>query len=216
MKKLFYVLTFAFVSTLALNAQYFIGGGFSFNTSGGNTEYQDATTDKTKTSSFNFYPMGGYILSDDIYIGVALNLGTSKSTTPTTPDETVTSSMSFGLTPFARYYALRFNKFAIFGQGQLGLSFSSSKTKVGGTTTDGPKTTTIGLNIFPGLSYDASEKIQLYTSINVLNFGFNYSVEKEEIGDDTMYDRTTSFGFGANLNNIVTLGNITVGAIYKF
>ena len=214
MKKLFYLLAITLVTTSAMNAQFFAGGGFSLSTSGGSTDNAGTTTDKTKTTSFSFSPMGGYIVSEKIYAGAYLNLGigTSKTTAP----ETKTTTTSFGLTPFVRYYALQMNKFSIFGQAQLGFSLSKQKNEAGGTTTDGPKTSSIGFSIFPGLAYDINDKVQLYAAINGFNFGFNHTVVKQDIAGNEYVDKTNTFGMGVNLGNLATSGNLTIGMIYKF
>jgi long-subunit fatty acid transport protein len=143
--------------------------------------------------------------------GIAFNFNAGRTESGGTP-MTVNTSSTFGVAPFLRYYAVRFNKFSVFGQGNAGFSIGSSKSKTGDVSVDGPKTTMIFLNILPALSYDVSDRFSLEAGINILNFGISFT--SVENGDTT--DKTTNFGFGAGLNNIVKLGDITVGAIYKF
>ena len=111
-----------------------------------------------------------------------------------------------------RYYAIKWDKFSVFGQGNIGLALSNSRTKVDGSTTDGPKTTELYLSVYPGLSYDISDKLSLQTSLNILSLGYNYTTTK--IGSNT--GNSSNFNIGAGLSNIVSISAITIGAIYKF
>ncbi len=202
------VFTFIFFN---LNAQVFLGGNLGLSTSGGSTDNGGAKTDKPTSTSFNISPMIGKFFSENWAAGASLNFSLSSTKTPGNP-ETVNTSTGLGITPFLRYYAVRFDKFSIFGQGNIGFSYAGSKTKVGGISADGPKTTSLFLNIVPGLSYDVGTKLSLETTINIFNLGFSDTMVKSGSNKNT----TTSFGIGAGLNNIVTVGAISIGAIYRF
>ncbi len=194
-----------------INAQLFVGGNFSVNASGGSFDNGTTKTDKPSSFAFDLSPQIGYFLSDTIAVGFGLDFTYNKSKFPGNP-ETISRSSSIGFIPFIRYYAIKLNKFSIYGQGNIGLSFSRSSTKEGSTTTDGPKTTSLSINIFPGLAYDLTDKLSLETSLNFLNFGYYNSTTKE----GSIKNHSSSFNFGAGLNNIVQVGNISIGAIYKF
>ena len=196
---------------VSLSAQFFVGGNFGLNTSGGSTDNGTIKTDKPSTISFNFSPRVGEFLYEKLAAGVALNFSLSRTKTPGAT-ETIDKSSTIGLSPFLRYYAIKLDKFSVFGQGNIGFSYSRSTTKVGGTLTNGPITTNLYLNVVPGLAYDLSDKFSLETSINVLNFGYYQTTSK----NGSAKDKTSSFGMGAGLDNIVTVGNISIGAIYKF
>jgi hypothetical protein len=207
MKKLLFLVLFTCVTSVVINAQLAVGGSFSFSTTGGSTN----GTDKSSTTTFSFMPIGGYFVSEDLLVGAQLNFSIDRVKTPGTT-EIIEKTSLFGLSPFARYYAVRFQKLSLYGQAQLTLNFEKEKTKTGGTTNDGPKTTDFGFSILPGIAYDLNDKIQLQASINVASFGFSSSVVKSANGDK---DKTTNFGFGANLNTIINTGNFTIGAIVK-
>lgn len=197
---------------MTLNAQIFLGGNIGFSSTGGSVDNGNTTTDKPTTYSFNISPMMGEFKNENLAYGLVLNFIGGRTESSTVPNLTVTTTNTFGIAPFLRYYAVRMNKFSVFGQGNVGFSYTGSKTKVGGVSTDGPKTNMLYLNIFPGLSYDVSNRLSLETNINILNFGITYTSVKS--GNST--DRTTNFGIGAGLSNIVRIGDITLGAIYKF
>jgi len=194
-----------------LNAQFFVGGNFSLSTSGGSIDNGTTTTDKTSSFSFNLQPKVGRFLSEKLAVGAALDITFSRSKTPAI-NEIISKSSTIGIIPFLRYYAIKMDKFSVFGQGNVGLSFSGSNTKVGGTSTDGPKTTRVYLTVMPGLAYDVNEKLSLETSLNILSFGYYNTTIK----NGSSKDKTSLFNFGAGINNVVSVGSITIGAIYKF
>ena len=207
------VLLIAFFSLfyVSLNAQFYVGGNFGFTTTGGSVDNGTTNTDRPSSFGFNFAPHVGKFLSESIAVGVGLDYSFNRSKTPGDP-EIISRNNSIGLVPFLRYYAIRLDKFSIFGQGSLGLFLSNSSTKTGATTTDGPKVTRLAMNIYPGLAYDLSDRISLETSLNFLSFGSNNSTTKT----GSIKTHSSSFNFGGGLDNIVNIGAITVGAIYKF
>lgn len=195
----------------SLNAQFFVGGNFDLSTTGGKTDNGTTTTDKTSTLQLDVLPKVGFFLSDKAALGLALDISYLHTRTPAV-NETLYHQSSIGIIPFLRYYAIKMNKFSVFGQGNIELLFSGSRTKVGGTSSDGPKTTRFSLNVFPGLAYDLNEKISFETTLNVLSFGYYNSTVK----NGSVTDKNSSFNFGAGIDNIISVGSVTIGAIYKF
>ena len=214
MKKVVYLLLFLIVAGTSAHAQYFAGGSFNLSRTGGSIKTGDTSTDKPSSTSFNLNPKGGYFLSEDFAIGLGIGINTSRERDPGNP-EVIDKSTGFSVEPFARYYLLDMNKFSVFGEGQLGFSASSSKVESGGTTTDGPTTNTFALSVYPGVSYDLNEKVALEAFINGFNLGYSHTMEKREPGATEIKDRTSSFNLGADMDNILTSGAITVGIIVK-
>jgi hypothetical protein len=201
---------FSFVC-VSLSAQVFVGGNFSLNASGGSTSSGTSTTKNPSSFSFNLSPKAGIFLSEKFAVGSALDISFTGTKTPGNTEISSTSS-TIGIVPFLRYYAIKMNKFSVFGQGNIGLSLSNSSSKIGATSMDGPKTTRLFLSIYPGLSYDISDKLSLETSLNILSFGYSYNITTH----NSEKDKTSSFNIGAGLGNIVSVGAISIGAIYKF
>jgi len=212
MKKTLFSVVCMLVFAVVANAQLFVGGNIGFSSYGGTNKVGTITTDINKVSSFSFEPKVGYIVSENLYVGVDLILSTSKTKFPNGDFD---KTSEFGLAPFARYYAVRFNKFSIFAQGRLRLSFESEKNKVGADTNDGPKTTNFGFSIFPGIAYEASDKIELEAYVGGFGFGFNSSTEKGGTDPNNYINKRSSFGFGVDADNILTTGNVTIGLIFK-
>jgi opacity protein-like surface antigen len=200
------ICSFIFIN---LNAQVFVGGNAGFNTSNDNR----GGTISRKSSSYdlNLQPKAGKFLSENLAVGLALHISLSGSKTEINT-ETISKSTGIGVNPFLRYYAIKWNKFSVYGQGNIGVGVSNLKVKSGGTTSEGPKQTNTYLDIFPGLAYDITEKLSLETSLNILSFGYSYVTSKQ----GTVKDKGSYFNVGAGLSNIVSLNAITIGAIYKF
>jgi len=194
-----------------INAQVFVGGNIGLDRSGGKIDNGTVTNDKPSELHFNVSPMAGYFLSEKLAAGAALNLSFSRTKSPGA-SESISNESTVGINPFLRYYALNWKDFSAFGQGNVGFSFTKETDKVGGATTDGPNTTRLYLNIMPGLAYNVSDHFCLETSFNVLNFGYSHTTVKS----GSIKDMTSEFGLGAGLDDIFTLGDITIGAIYKF
>ena len=92
------------------------------------------------------------------------------------------------------------------------MDFTNSSEKTEGSTTDGSKTTRLYLNIYPGLSYNISDKLSFETSLNILSFGYYYYITK----DGSLKNKNSSFNMGAGIGDIISVSNLTIGAIYKF
>jgi outer membrane protein len=209
-RELLLIVLFSFFY-VGLRAQIFVGGNVGFNTS--NNEMNNGTTTTAKSSGYEFdlSPNAGKFISEKFAIGIELNISLSGSKSGTVT-EIKSKSSSIGVSPFLRYYAIKWNKFSVYGQGNVGLNFSKSSTETGGRTTDGPKTTLSYLNISPGLSYDISEKISLETSLDFLSLGYYFSTTKQGTTDQ----KGSGLSIGAGLGNIVSINAITIGAIFKF
>ncbi len=220
MKKLsLSILLFMIITAGMLNAQLFTGGNIGFSTEGGTEDYGSGTQDKTSYLDLNFGPMAGYFLSEDLAAGARILVSIDKTTTPPfSPggDETVDSETTFGIMPFIRYYAVHMNKFSVFGQAQGGISVGKEKIKTGSTETDGPKTTTFGFGVIPGVALDVSDHVALEAHINLFSFAFSVETEKLETEFVTSKETTREFRVGVNADNIATTGAVSVGAIFKF
>jgi hypothetical protein len=213
MKKIVNVALFLLFVVASANAQLFVGGGFSISTEGGSIKRNGNSEDKESSTSFFLEPKLGYFLSEKFAVGGKLIISASKG-----PDinNDVKKTSAFGLAPFARYYMVNFNKFSLFGEAELSFVFGNTKYENNNVTTDGPKTTSIGLNVTPGVAFALSDKIELEGKINLFSFGYNHHSEKTNNNNNEVINNTSTFGFGAGLDNIVNTGNFSIGAIFKF
>jgi len=169
-----------------------------------------AGTRKTNNYTLGLMPSLGGFVSDNLAVGVALDISLTQSKTDYINVSTLKTS-GIGINPFLRYYAIVWNKFSIYGQGNIIATFSKTKDELNGAFSE-TSGTQFGFSINPGLNYDLSDKVSLFTSINFLSLGYYYSVTKQ----GTQKDKSSAFNIGAGLDNIVSMGGLNIGAIYKF
>lgn len=178
MKKLFLAAFVAVFSLSSANAQEesestfgFAQGNFIVEGNIGFNSTNDKASD-TKTSSFNLSPKVGYFFTDDLAIGVQLDLGSSKEDDGFGELKT----NSFGAALFARYYFLELGeRFKTYGE--FGLGFASAKAEMGGMEA---KASGFGAGLGFGINYFVTEKF-------AINFGLSdvlsYSSYKPKGGD---------------------------------
>jgi hypothetical protein len=194
----------------SLNAQVFVGGTISTDM---HRYKQKGTAASPLTSdfSFTFAPDVGKFFSDKFAAGVALDFEYTLHKVKSDP-EFIQRSSEYGIVPFVRYYALRWNKFAIYGQGLLSFGYSIQSTENNKIKTTGEQSLKFSIYAFPGLSYDISDKLSLETGLSFMSFGYSYNHTKLS----GLTTNQNSFGLSGDLSNITTLGGIRIGAIYKF
>lgn len=211
---------FAFV-TMA-NAQFYVGGSFGINSNTNSSKSGSVKVKGPSSFSFGLAPELGIFLSEDLAVGGRIGFQIATNKTRGEGGERGTKSINFGITPYANYYLLHVGKLSIFAEANLPIGFGSSSLSALGTTTDGPSTFNFGINLLPGLAYKVNDNILLRTRINFLNVGFNLHRESTTFSNplDNSTRKSskidTSFKFGANMDNIATLGAISIGAIFIF
>lgn len=222
MKKIFLsVLAIAAMAATA-NAQLWFGGSVGFSHSGGEQKTADNKRQSPKSNSFSFAPMVGFDLNEQLSVGGMLNLRTQSnksyayygSDTKEIEDVSKNTSNIIGVTPFARYKFAEFNKFGLVAEAGLPISYTSAKTDITNTTSIETSQTSLGLYVEPILTYSLNDHFQLECGLNFLSLNANHSVTKDR--DNSKNKNTSnSFRFGANTHNVVNVGDITIGFIYK-
>lgn len=188
--------------------------------------YLGVNTVKDGVTEYSVMPEAGYLINDRLALGLGVRYESASS------DDSFYSRVSaneikdghvFSVAPFARYKFASTGKVGLWLKGVAAIG-TLSETKVNMESievSDGSGNiyyidvlkekdisgTGIEINIFPMVTYDFSKKITFFTQLNILSMNFSHWS-----GD---YD-TTVFGFGANSNNVVEIGNIVVGFLYKF
>ena len=126
-------------------------------------------------------------------------------------------NFGIGFDPFARLDVVKFGKFALYGEAGPSISFKITKDKATGSPTIQNNLTQIGIYLFPGLSYNVNDHLILQTNLNFLSLNYSYSIYKSNVGAGNEQKITSSNShLGINTNNIANLGDITIGAIFKF
>lgn len=205
MKKLIVCIVVFMCTIVAVNAQSaekknWIGGGVSFGSS--KTDGYDRAT------NYSIVPQIGFMLSDNIGLGVKLGYGHTEvpGQTPVYVNgelvgvEPYTNkSNSYSINPFIRYTFVKGNIGGLFIDG--GFAYAHSKLKSSDT-----KTNTFSIGVSPGVMFNVSDKIALLGT-----FGFlGYTQSKTSLGnkETSIYKtdyKSNDFSFNLNMDNI-TLG----------
>jgi len=214
MKKIFLsVLAIAAMATTA-NAQLWFGGSIGLSHEGGVTKTKEADTDKPSNNTFSFSPMVGFDLNEKLAVGGRIDFVSSSRKQTVGDTDTKSSTSTFGITPFARYTFVEFNKFGLLAEAGVPVEFSSSKHDNGSQTVKDDPETSIGLYVVPMLTYSLNDNFQLECGLNFLSFNAEHSVIKDK-DDSNNKNITNSFDFGVNTRNVATVGFVTIGFIYK-
>ena len=212
------VLAIAAMATTA-NAQLWFGGSLGLRHNDAVTKTSDTKHKAGSANSFSFAPMVGFDLNEQLSIGGKLSLVTTsqKNYSYDMDDkETVLKNASdiIGVTPFARYKFAEFNKFGLVAEAGLPISYTSAKTDITNTTSKETSQTSLGLYVEPILTYSLNDHFQLECGLNFLSLNANHSVTKD-LDNSKNKNTSNSFRFGANTHNVVNVGDITIGFIYK-
>ncbi len=163
--------------------RYLIGGSAGFSSTTNKYDNNGTTSTLGKSTAFSISPSAGYFFMNNVAAGASLSIGSGSFK----PDGngTKTSSSSFTLTPFVRYYLQP----GVFFQGLVG--FGSSKTKgTNGPTTTETKYSTFDwalgvgyayflndfVSIEPLLQYSSSSDKQKNTDAKTISSGLNFRI----------------------------------------
>lgn len=231
MKKVLISVVAMVACAFTANAQLWLGGSLSASHSGGveknvvvdiddNGKDVKDDIDDPKYNSFSFAPMIGFDLSDKFAVGATVSFSTSTSNKSKDDDDKkyCTKSNTFGIAPFIRYSVAEFGKFNVKLQASVPMSMTNGKTVRADKDTKAAPSSSIGVNAYPLLSYEISDKFNLECALNFMSLSFSHSVAKES-PDATDYDKkhkdiVNSFQFGAS-NRLLNVGSLSIGFIYK-
>ena len=180
MRKLLLGLVMIMGVTAGANAQepgqMWVGGSVGFNTS--------KTTGLDRHTDYKILPEFGYVLTDNLGIGVQLGYKHEEYGTPKQ------KANGFEIAPFVRYSFLKGDIGGLFIDGGAGYSYLKVK--------DGAKTNTFDVGLRPGIALNISDRITLTGKFGFL--GYQY--------DKTGSLKTNKFGFDFDLSNILLGMNI--------
>ncbi|MDR3706441.1 MAG: outer membrane beta-barrel protein [Paludibacteraceae bacterium] len=220
MKKIFITIALALVTATVCTAQFFVGANLGLSSHSAKNEIDGVGTVKSPSSfGLNIAPKFGYYFNPKFAVGLSGSFGLSDSTIYTSPTKTKDKYYTWSVSPFVRYAFLQFGKFSVLAETNVYVAGSSSKYEVE-SSVDGPSTIGYGVNVAPILSFDVSKKFSLETKLNFLKLGYSYSkiktpAEISSTATEQNY-KQSGFDFGVNTNDILNVGDVTIGAIYKF
>ena len=215
MKKVFLALIFAGMTAMSAQTQtFFVGGALGVDYNDGKHSSGSTTTNRPSTISLEISPMLGYYLTENLGVGVKINIGMS-IWNDRADDPTKNKSFDWGFGPFLRYTVLTRGDFSILMQGGAGIFGSSSKVTYGNTTDKGPSTFGFDIGIMPLLSYSLTDRVSLEVSSNLARFGFTMETEKTGSGDSQQKETESSIGFGVDSFDFFR-SPYQIGMIFKF
>src|SRR5688572_22896928 len=138
------------------------GGVAGWNKS--ENQNDNTSISEDKRNEFNVQPMAGVFLKDKLAMGLLVNYYHTQSEINyalSDPHENYTfKSYAIAVGPFIRRYFMLSEKFAFYGQGMLGYSFSKSAYKHSANTQANGQLKQGGLiaAVKPGIAFFATEK----------------------------------------------------------
>jgi|GEM_PF-2038064 len=207
MKKTIIVFIIIVLTSIAVNAQFFIEGSIGLQYINGNN------SDGVKSpSSFsiNISPQAGYWLNENIAIGTNATIGISNSIErPNEPNIEKRTYQNWNFSIFGHY--------KLWGKEKLSLLIETPVGIGGGTIKENTKKiiseSVIFIKAFPLVSYDLTEEFSIIAKCDFLSFGFTSNNVKNDVG----YKITNNkFDFNLQSTFFSSLSNIKIGFIYNF
>ncbi|WP_313804593.1 outer membrane beta-barrel protein [Flavobacterium sp.] len=165
----------------------------------GSVGFNSAKMDEAKGSNFYFKPEAGYFLTENIALGLGLEVGTAKNEGIDTYSDSYKTN-NFGAEVFGRYYFTPASQFSMFAQ--LGVGFGTAKTEAFEGAEEA-KVNSFGVNAGLGLNYFVANNWALQA--NWAGLGYNSSKP-----DADGAEATNTFGLN------VDMSAINFGVLYKF
>jgi hypothetical protein len=179
----------------------FLGGQLGVS---GQTTKNENSPD-LKSTGITFSPAFGKAVKDNLIIGFDINYGHTK--VQNYYPETQTSN-AYGAGFFIRKYRELGKGFYLFAQGRAGGSYNNQEYKNSSQVPVDNKSNgyTIGIAVYPGVSYAITHKLQLETGFNNLAYlEFNHN---EQSVNSNPYTKTNGISLGSSLSNF---SGLTVG-----
>ena len=200
------VAAFLFCSSNA-SAQSYVGG--SFNLGGSHTSVASTTL---QGSSVQVAPDFGWFIGDRWAVGIRPRIGFSQSSLK--DDSQRSRNFSLGINPYARYRLLAHHRFGLWAEADPELAFSQSRSEVKDRDEmSNIRSMTYSLDVVPVLTYQLNSHISLESRLNLFSLGLEGY--RSVGGNNDQYSLT--WGLRATTKDLMdTLGDITIGFLYKF
>ena len=197
--------------SVSASAQSYIGGSFSF--SGSSVRSSASTTIRTCSTTFNVAPDFGWFIGDKWAVGIRPTVGFSNTSNN---EGAQSKNFSLGINPYARYQLLAHNRFGLWAEADPAISFLQSRSQTrDGVWSSNSHSTAYGVDLLPVLTYQLNRHISLETRLNL----FSLYLKGIDSENSTSGIRQHSFSGGlyaTTKDSVGTLGEITIGFLYKF
>ena len=223
MKKILFIVMVAV--SLGVSAQIeagklMIGGSFGFGSSSGETSSTVGNTTNISQNpsilGFNFLPQAGYLLTENLGVGVGMGYNYSRITTPNAfvlgpvAYNNIETEGMFVFSPFGRYYKNTGDKAYAFAEFAMPMGVGSStdlrlnSTRSGVEQNDPTRILAVGVQLSIGFNYFLNDKCALEAKWAGLNFQTRTETQSGTVGniDWKNKDKTNDLSFGFNMTSI--------------
>ncbi|HTI94343.1 MAG TPA: outer membrane beta-barrel protein [Puia sp.] len=142
----------------------FIGGNINFLHQSGKTD-DSIYIAANPATNFSFSPSVGWAIKDNLVFGIDLGYGYQKDSYNYPGPAYYNKLNSYSGGVFLRKYKTLGSGFYLFGQTDLGFTYTKTDHSAGRAAPDQTKTSTVGLSFYPGVAYRLSSHWQLETGL---------------------------------------------------
>jgi outer membrane protein len=171
MKKLSVSFIFAMISVVSYGqftkGTFMLGGNFGATFNAEKTKNGNTTTVTSHTNTVNMAPTAGYFIMDNLAVGAAVVMYTSKNKSSNGNNSTTSTSAS--LAPFARYY---YHKF--YGQGSFQVGSGKTRFVNNGQSSESTYGTT-GWSLAAGYAHLLNQYIAVEPQVGYGSVGQRFS-----------------------------------------
>jgi hypothetical protein len=223
MKKMILIYALLLATSIVCSAQFFIEGDLGASVSNHKVEYGGVESDSNSNFNLFFSPRIGYWLNDRMAIGINITYsGAPKySSLRVSPPEdygliikTEGKSYEWKGSIFGRYKLFRMDKLSVLAECSMGINGGFSKIRSESITKTRESSTSFGINVFPVVSYNLTDRISIIAICDFMRFGFISGTTKNY--DTDMSIISSYFGFNTGSTFFHSLNNIKAGFSYKF
>ena len=216
MKKAGIVLMMLVASIVAGSAQFFVEGSVGAQYWGS----LDGSTNNHPSYSFGVSPLVGYQMNERFALGVRTYFFRQTDRfvvpDPDTGEEVLWERKSPGwsLAVFDRYKLWGAKKFSLLVESSFGMGESNRSEKRGSEITKNETRFSIGINAFPLISYNLSNRLSITFSTDFLRLDLNTTTVKDK--NTGIKTKIPHFEFNGQTTILNSLSDIRIGIIYHF
>ncbi|MBB6500023.1 outer membrane beta-barrel protein [Pedobacter cryoconitis] len=202
------ILTMAALCVVALAAhaqtekgKTIVGGTIGYS----NTKF-DYSDHIDETTKLTLLPSIGYFVKNNLALGLGIGYSNSRGNNSSNLSGNMSARQNadnFQISPYARYYVNISEKFKFFSQLSIPVEWGNSKIIYDNDLIGSPaipmskvNTSSIGVQVEPGLAYFPTKRIGIQLSIDGLAYFWNKTKNTSAINPDT--DENHAFSLGAS------------------
>jgi len=218
LQKIIIVVVLLAANIVGGKAQYFVEGSVGVMYQGQKLSVSGAPMDTSSFFMLNVYPKAGYWINDHIALGINpfFSLTIERFLENSNGENLVRKTQMWGFAVFGRYKLLGKGKFSVFVDCPINIGGAIIKEKAGSNTNMNRSMTTIGIDMFPVVSYDLTDKFSIVVTNDFLSLGFVSYTIKDKSNDFKVTTNQFIFCTQSNSNILGYLSTISIGIVYKF